>query len=154
MSNINAIPGSAHEALITTVDSQIDSFLSSMRLMIAAASSTASSTTSTTADSSTNSRYTFLAAQESLVAGAATANMARSIEHLLSITTKLKQTLVLSDFAALNQQILPRHRTLTNQSSLCRDTLMEMRDHLIRVHQILVDALYSQQSNLHPVDSS
>ncbi|KAH9273813.1 hypothetical protein BASA83_003807 [Batrachochytrium salamandrivorans] len=119
-----------------------------MRLVIAAAGGSSTTTTANAAANATplplhrTDQHTFLAAQESLVAEAATANMARSVEQLLGLTTELKQTLILNDFAALNQQILSRHRTLTNQTALCQTNLAEMRSDLIKVHQQLVDSLY------------
>ena len=72
-----------------------------------------------------------------------TSNIMSSIESLLALTTELKQTLILNDFAALNSQMLVRHRTLANNTSKSSDALRNMQSDLEKVQNQIQKALFS-----------
>ncbi|KAI8925259.1 surfeit locus protein 5 subunit 22 of mediator complex-domain-containing protein, partial [Entophlyctis helioformis] len=148
-----------HDALLRRVDTHIEGLLSNLSLVLSAAAlappalqqrrqrpgapaSAAASQTSGPA-SAAQEPHKIKTAHDALVAEAATANMARAVETLLGLTTELKQTLILNDFAALNAQMLARHQTLSNQTRISRQTLAEMRSDLAAVELQLFEALHS-----------
>ncbi|KAJ3042081.1 hypothetical protein HDV00_008163 [Rhizophlyctis rosea] len=82
-------------------------------------------------------------AQEHQALENSAANMVRAAESLLTLTSELKQALLLNDFKTLNSTIRNRSLTLRYQEEKSMDTLLEFQKELQVVTRQMEDALGS-----------
>ncbi|TPX63693.1 hypothetical protein SpCBS45565_g06431 [Spizellomyces sp. 'palustris'] len=125
------------------LDTEIDVLLDNLTHLVEAASLRQSSLT----DSShfeTKDKYK-IAQERQLMEGAA-ANIVNSAESLLTLTSELKQVLLLNDFKMLNATLHSRWLTVKDREGKCNNALLDFKDELDRVTTDLEDALYTPSS--------
>ncbi|KAI8853342.1 surfeit locus protein 5 subunit 22 of mediator complex-domain-containing protein [Chytridium lagenaria] len=83
--------------------------------------------------------------QESQQIEGAAANITHSSHALVSLTSEVKQALLLNDFKTLNFGMKHRHGTLKHEGNESTSTLIKIKDDMTRVREELEDVLYSSK---------
>ncbi|KAJ3107225.1 hypothetical protein HDU97_004645 [Phlyctochytrium planicorne] len=79
--------------------------------------------------------------QESQLMDGATANLVHSAQSLLSLTSEIRQALLLNDFKALNFGMKHRMTTLHHQNAASKSTLLEVQKEVVELREEMAQIL-------------